>query len=200
MIYALLVEGNHAYIGKSNNPKQRLYTHKSSLRLNKHHCKGLQALHDKGSSINLIVLDPGNTDDEKGYIGLMSCFGYTILNHLLTDEYGEIMSEMFLNHPTRSANIGKASRERWLNPEYQNKMSEIFTNLYNTDEYKQKQRKAHPGKPFKLYKDGVYLGVFESLNAACESRGISPGNLHGVLNGKARQTKGYTAEYIKADH
>lgn len=62
-----------------------------------------------------------------------------------------------------------------------------------------KQRESHPGKPFDLYYQGEYVGSYSNLRDACDAHGLNSGNLSYVLNGKARQTKGYTGRYKNPD-
>lgn len=54
-------------------------------------------------------------------------------------------------------------------------------------------------KPFKLYKDGEYVGTYLSAKQVGEQFGFHGSNLTRVLNGDKKDVKGFTAEYIVDD-
>lgn len=54
-------------------------------------------------------------------------------------------------------------------------------------------------KPFKLYKDGEYVGTYLSVKQVGEQFGFHSSNLTRVLNGEKKDVKGFTAEYIVDD-
>lgn len=52
-----------------------------------------------------------------------------------------------------------------------------------------------PPKPIRVFKDGIFIAEYPSINEAARALSVSRGNVGMCLNGVRNHTKGYTFEY-----
>lgn len=157
---------NKRYIGSSINIGQRLWTHRSELRHNKHPNKHLQNAWNKYGENN---------------------FNYTILEKCSTEKRFE-REQYYVNT---------------LKPEY-NVCIEIVQNPPKSENTKKKQSATRKklmadgiipitnNKPvFVYYKDGSFVGKWESIRKAAKALGIHYSSACKVIQGKDFQNNGY---------
>lgn len=118
-IYAIKhIASGRSYIGSSKNHRWRWYTHKSALKLNKHHCRGLQNAWNKYGAEAFVyeILEwAEGSKDERAEIELKwiraakrSAYNSRRAHHELTN---------FSNSPQTCRKISAGLRHRWSDPE-----------------------------------------------------------------------------------
>ena len=174
-IYMLtnLISGKR-YIGSSKNLRQRLWEHRSLLRHNKHVNRHLQNAWNKYGEDN---------------------FEYSIIEYC--NEENRIEREQFY--------VNK------LKPEYNisTDIVELPPNTEKTRKQKSLTRRqriatgeiaiTHNKHVFAYYKDGSFVGEWESIRKAAKALHAGTNSIHRVLNGTCSQNKGYKFFYDKQE-
>lgn len=198
------------YVGKTNNPKQRLASHIClSSNHNTHKYNWIKSLKTNKLKPIMDIIDTFDNEIECNifeiyWISQFKSWGFKLCNHSHGGEgnYGMIVSE------DTKIRISTTLKELYKTKDHPNKGKALsYNHIQKLKTVVRKSKKPYkidkPSKRRKIvlvFKDGIFIEKINGLSQVCEKYNLLISNAQKVCTGKQYKTRGYHLEYEKFDY